>query len=601
MNNRRKLLLRWGLASLGLTAAVGGAVGLVSRPKREAVAAAGAHVAGLTSVLTQELGEADAPLRFEDVTAASGVTFRHFPDVRGSVLPEDMGSGVACGDYDNDGLIDLFFANIVGSILKPPSTGRTAGSCRLYRNVGGMRFEDVTAGSGVGLLTCAMGAAWGDYDNDGDLDLYVTAFGDNTLFNNLGDGTFVDATGDAGVQDSRFSTGCSWADYDRDGHLDLYVCNYVDFVLRERDRGRTEKQYGTEQPYTLNPSSYPPQPNSLFHNRGDGTFEEVAETVGVADPTGRSLSASWADLDNDGCPDIYVANDISANALFRNRGDGTFEDASAASLAADYRGAMGLAVADFDDDLDVDLLITHWLAQENALYRNMTLDVMLGPTQDGRLWFLDAADELGLGQISLDVVGWAAGFVDFDNDGRRDLWVVNGSTVEERADHTRLQPQEPFVFWNRGERGFVNLAGKACAVLGRPVVGRGGAHADLDGDGRVDLILMVHGSGPIILRNVAEPVGHWLRVALRQHGGNTYALGARVYVTAQGSTWMGEVACSSSYLSQDELTLHFGLGAAEAVDSIRIVWPDAIEETITGQSVDQTRYVVHDAQYPLRP
>ncbi len=182
-----------------------------------------------------------------------------------------------------------------------------------------------------------MGASWADYDNDGDLDLYVTAFGPNALYENLGDGRFGDVTAAAGVQDDRFGTGCSWSDYDRDGHLDLYVANYVDFVYREADQRRTERQYATEQPYTLNPSAYAPQPNVLFRNQGDGTFEEVAEAAGVNDSGGRSLSASWVDLDQDGWVDLYVANDVSVNGVFHNKGDGTFDDIGAASLAADYR------------------------------------------------------------------------------------------------------------------------------------------------------------------------------------------------------------------------------------------------------------------------
>ncbi len=427
------------------------------------------------------------------------------------------------------------------------------------------------------------------------------------MFENLGDGSFRNVTQERAVQDARFSAGCSWADYDRDGDLDLYVCNYVDFVFREQHRGLVTRQYAAEQPYTLNPSAYRPQPNALFRNRGDGTFEEVAAAVGVADPTGRSLSASWVDLNNDGWVDLYVANDVSNNGVFLNKGDGTFEDIGAASLAADYRGAMGIAVSDFDMDLDQDLLITHWIAQENALYRNMTLDPMLGSgagnagpalreAQSGLrvgLWFMDGADECGLGQISLDMVGWATGFCDFDNDGRRDLWLVNGSTFERAEDHRYLKPQRPFIFWNRGGDGYVDVAAQTSARLARPFVGRGGAHVDFDRDGLVDLIIVVHGGPAIVLGNISAPTGHWSRIKLRQTGGNTYALGARVYITAGGRTQMAEVGSSSSYLSQDELTLHFGLGDAERVESLRIVWPDGTQEVHTDLPVDRERQFVH--------
>ncbi|MCP4591871.1 MAG: CRTAC1 family protein [bacterium] len=601
MNKRYALLIRWTLVTVASTAAVGGAVALVSRPQQHVVPAAHAQVEGLTSVLTRSAEDADVPLRFTEVAQNAGITFRHYPAVRASVLPEDMGSGVACGDYDNDGRPDLFFVNFTQSIVGAVSGGSSSGRCRLYRNHGDMHFEDVTTEAGVGLAAFGLGAAWGDYDDDGDLDLYVTTFGANVLYQNRGDGTFLDVTSSAGVQDTRFGAGCSWADFDRDGDLDLYVCNYVDFVLRTKDRGVTERQYGTEQPYTLNPSSYPPLPNSLFRNRGDGTFEEVAGPAGVADPQGRSLSASWADLNNDGWPDLYVANDVSKNAVFLNRGDGSFIDVGAASLAADYRGAMGLAIGDIDDDLDHDLLVTHWIAQENALYRNMTRDEMLGASEGGRLWFLDSADELGLGQISLDMVGWATGLCDFDNDGRRDLWIINGSTFEDHSDHRRLRPQQTLLFWNHPERGFVNVAAQAGPSLAQPFVGRGGAQVDLDDDGRVDLVAMVHSGDARVLHNESEPSGHWLHLKLRQRGGNRFALGARAYVTVGEVTQMAEVGCSSSYLSQDDLTLHFGLGAASTVDVLRVVWPDGTEDRYPSLAVNQTLTYTNDAHYPVAP
>ena len=317
------------------------------------------------------------------------------------------------------------------------------------------------------------------------------------------------------------------------------------------------------------------------------------------DPEGRSLSASWVDLDNDGWPDLYVANDVSNNGVFRNRGDGTFEDIGAASLAADYRGAMGIAVADFDDDLDQDLLITHWIAQENALYCNMLLDELTAGDGPGDLWFLDAADLHGLGQSTLDMIGWATGFCDFDNDTQRDLWLVNGSTFEEREDHTRLVPQHPLIFWNRGEGDYVDVAGVASERLAVPFVGRGGAQLDYDRDGRVDLVLLAHGQRAIALRNVSQRSGHWLRVNLRQTGGNTYALGGRVYLTFGGTTRMSAVGCSASYLSQNEHTLHFGLGKHTLVDRLRIVWPDGMEETHSQISVNQTLRYTHSSQYPV--
>jgi len=638
LNKRRLLLLRWGgVSTVAVALAVVG-IAAVQRQDRGAVPAVGVGVEGVTSVLTRAALMTEVSIRFEDVTEQVGVRFRHFPATRASLLPEDMGSGVAVGDYDGDGHPDLYFVDFAGSIRPGAAVGAERGRSRLYRNVGGERFEDVTDRAGVGLAGYGMSAAWGDYNNDGRLDLYVTAFGPNVLYENQGDGTFRDVTDLCGVQDARFSAGCAWGDYDRDGHIDLYVCNYVDFSFRESELGVVGRQYATEQPYTLNPASYPAQPNALFRNLGDGRFEEVAVSAGVSDPAGRSLAVSWADLDNDGWVDLYVANDVSDNALFRNRGDGGFEDLGAGAMAADYRGAMGLAVGDFDDDLDQDIFITHWIAQENALFRNMlrdsgVLSAPRGGARDdagrrfvvpggARLWFMDAAEELGLGQIALDMVGWATGWCDFDNDGCRDLWVVNGSTLEQRDRHELLVPQRAFIFWNRPSEGdggagreasfeFVDVAAASCPRLGEAFVGRGGAQVDFDGDGRVDLVLVAHGGEAMVLRNVsprhtpivggaaraalARVARHWLGVDLRQTGGNTYALGARVYLTACGRTQMAEVGCSPSYLSQDALRLHFGLGECERVDSLRIVWPDGTEEVHRPADVDLDLRLTHHA------
>jgi|CXWL01.1.fsa_nt_gi hypothetical protein len=597
-NRRRNLLVRWGGLSVAGTAALAVVISIASRRERLVIAPAGTGTAGVTSILQRTAQDRDVPIAFEDVTRRVGVNFRHFPAERASYIAEDMGSGLAWGDYDGDGYPDLFLVNFVGTVIPGKANDAQAGRSRLYRNVNGEHFEDVTEAAGIHFAGFGMGACWGDNDNDGDLDLYVTAFGDNVFYENLGDGTFRDVTLLRGVQDSRFSSGCSWADYDRDGDLDLYVCNYVDFVFREGDRTVPDPDFAG-QPYTLNPNAYTPVANSLFRNNGDGTFTDTAVRAGVDDPKGRSLSASWFDLDNDGWPDLYVANDVSYNGVFRNRGDGTFEDIGASSLAADYRSAMGLAVADFDNDLDLDLFITHWIAQENALYRNMLLDASGGQKSTGGLWFLDAADEFGLGQIALDMVGWGTSFCDFDNDGLRDLWIVNGHTFENGRQPNTLIPQLPFLFWNREKEGFVEVAARACPRLAKPFVGRGGAQADFDRDGRVDLALLAHGEEAILLRNTSPSTGHWLRVQLRQSGGNTFAIGARVYVTSGGVTQMEEIGSSSSYLSQNEMALHFGLGKERTADTVRILWPDGEQEVLTAVPANQELLRTHVARYPV--
>lgn len=597
-NKRRRLLLRWTIVSGVLTTAAVVWAFAVRRPAEEAVLP-GDQVDGLTNIL----GEGDrsdvSPIRFRDVTVESGIDFRHFPARRASLLPEDMGSGVACGDYDDDGYPDLYFVNIAGNILPGAEIDASRGRSRLYHNVEGRYFEDVTDQAGVGFVGAGMGAAWGDYDNDGDLDLYVTAYGDNVLYENMDGRTFRNVTGQAGVQDSRFSTGCSWADYDRDGDLDLYVCNYVDFVFRQRDRGVVNRQYATEQPYTLNPSAYRAQANSLFRNNGDGTFTDVADAAGVHNPEGRSLSASWADFNNDGWQDLYVANDVSSNGVFRNNGDGTFTDVGAPSLAADYRGAMGIAIGDFDGDLDEDMIVTHWIAQENALFRNMAIDPATGGSRDGRLWFMDQADTYGLGQISLDMVGWATGFVDFDNDGYRDLWILNGSTLEKAENHALLESQRPFLFRLNADRRFVEVGASAAPIMSRPIVARGGAQLDFNADGLVDLAWLIHGGNAVVLENVTHSASHWLRVELRQTGGNTRALGARVYVTSGGHTQMITVGVGSSYLSQNESTLQFGLDDVNHIDELRIVWPDGQEDIHRSVGIDRQLRFEHMARYPV--
>ncbi|MCP4410515.1 MAG: VCBS repeat-containing protein, partial [Gammaproteobacteria bacterium] len=259
---------------------------------------------------------------------------------RQSLLPEDMGSGLAWGDYDGDGDPDLFFVNFQGAIKAPlGNNAMTVGRSALYRNEGAGHFIDITEIAGLAQPSFGLGAAWGDYDNDGDLDLYITNYGPNTLYRNNGDGTFTDVAEAAGVGDDRFSAGCVWGDYDNDGHIDLYVTNYVQFATENNNTRATVRQSGTEIPYTINPSSYPPESNRLYHNNGDGSFSDVAEQAGVANPEGRSLSAAWFDFDNDGQNDLYVANDVSANGVFRNLGNGRFADIGAESLAADYRGA----------------------------------------------------------------------------------------------------------------------------------------------------------------------------------------------------------------------------------------------------------------------
>jgi len=420
-----------------------------------------------------------------------------------------------------------------------------------------------------------MGVAWGDYDNDGNVDLVLTAFGHNVLYHNNGNGTFDDRSGVSKIGvPAGFWTGASWGDYDRDGMLDLYVTGYVKYA---RPSGAAaSSRYDVENPASINPASFPPERNLLFRNDGKGAFTEVAAAAGVMDTTGRGLSAAWADLDGDGWLDLYVANDQSDNAFFRNLHNGKFLDASESARVADYRSAMGIAVGDWDNDGGLDLFLTHWLAQENALYTN-ELSASKSRNRGGdvsKLTFMDEADQYGLGQISLDFVGWATSFIDYDNDSKVDLFVVNGSTLQDRNDSTRLVPMRSQLFWNQGRReGFFDVTPVAGPILSREIVGRGAAFADYDNDGDEDVFIVSHGGPGLLLRNDGGNRNHWLQVELRGTKSNHDGIGAIVRVVSGGVAQTRQAGAQSSYLSQNSLIETFGLGDVTRADTVEVVWP----------------------------
>ncbi|MFQ6047171.1 MAG: CRTAC1 family protein [Gemmatimonadales bacterium] len=543
----------------------------------------GESIEGLTSTLSREL-PADYPrVTFVDVSAAAGIQFRHFGGRRSTQLPEDMGSGAAWRDYDRDGWLDLYVVNMVGPITLTEEEVRSSPAySRLYRNNGDGTFTDVSFAAGVAHRGWGMGAVWGDYDNDGWPDLFVTAYGENVLYRNNGDGTFSDrtaATGLGGIEG--FWAGASWADYDRDGFLDLYVTGYVRY--EQLEAGAISSQYEVEQAASLNPSSFPPERNLLYHNNGDGTFTEVAERSGVLGDRGRSLEAAWTDLDNDGWPELYVANDVSDNVLFLNRRNGTFEDVSHAARVADYRGAMGIAVGDWDGDTDMDMFVTHWIAQENALYRSLFAEFSSRPAPPQNLMqFMDEADRYGLGQISLDYIGFGTTFFDYDNDGKLDLFVANGSTFQRSDQPELLVGMRDILFWNRGSQdGFYDVSDVSGEYFSRELVGRGAAAGDYDGDGDLDLFIVNHGGPGVLLRNEGGNRNNWLQVALQGNGGNRSAIGTKIRIVVGGSVQVRELGSQASYLSQNSAIEHFGLGAATAVDTLEIRWPSGLTETLT--------------------
>ena len=557
--------------------------------------------AGATSEITSGLARSQPDgfpqVRFDD-DASTGVSFRHFHGERSTQLPEDMGSGLAWGDYDGDGDPDLYLVNEDGPLTAgADEAARSPARSALYRNDGQGRFTDVTEAAGVGARGCGMGAAWGDYDGDGDLDLVVTRYGTSILYRNDGNGSFTDVSEGSGIgREAGFWTGASWADYDRDGDLDLYVAGYVRYRYDEDLARGTSRQYRAVVPFTLNPSSYPPERNLLFRNDG-GSFREVAKRAGVDNPAGRSLSAAWCDFDLDGWPDLYVANDISDNAMYRNLGNGRFEDVSHPAWVADHRGAMGLGIGDWDNDGDSDIFITHWIAQENALYDNQE---QAARGTAAPLHFLDIADQVGLGQIALDYVGWGTGFFDYDNDGRLDVFAVDGSTFQREDDPKRLVAMRNLLFWNGGrDRGFFEAGAAGGPALALDNVGRGAAAADYDGDGDLDLAINVNGGAARMLRNDGGNRSRWLRLVLR--GGSapaavpgrpalrttTYAIGAVVRLTAGAVTQLREIGSGPSYLSQSPPgEAHFGLGEAQAVERLDIAWPDGSRQSFTGLPAD---------------
>lgn len=576
---------------------VAGAVAWVwSQPKP--VYRPGKDLEGITSELTRAIPRDHPRVVFTDVARQAGLDLRHFSGARTSRLPEDMGSGAAWGDYDGDGWLDLVIANEVGPLsMSDAERARSSARLRLYRNDRDGSFTDVTDRAGLDVRGWLMGVAWGDYDNDGHADLAITSYGTNHLFRNNGNGSFADRGVAARIAGPPgFWTGASWGDYDRDGFLDLYITGYVRFTAPD-SLAHTGK-YDVENPASINPSSFRPERNLLYHNNRDGTFSEVARAAGVMDTLGRGLAAAWVDLDEDGLPDLYVANDVSDNVLYRNLGNGRFADVSHAARVADYRSAMGIGVGDWDRDGDQDLFLTHWLAQENALYSNQHAQRAAAGLVNKSLplVFMDEADRFGLGQSSLDFVGWGTSFVDYDNDGWLDLFVVNGSTLQVRGDSTRLVPMRNQLFWNRGVvEGFVEVGPVAGAALRETHVGRGAAFADYDNDGDVDVLVVNHGGPVQLLRNDGGNRNRWLAVEVRGTKSNRQGIGATITVVAAGRRDRRQVGAQSSYLSQNSLVETFGLGGVTRVDSVLVTWPSGTTDVMAGVESNQ-RVVVTEGR-----
>jgi len=522
---------------------------------------------------------ADYPrVQFKDVTEQAGIPFQHFHGVRSTQLPEDMGSGAAWGDYDNDGFPDLYVVDVAGPLTDTPAQlAHSSGGNRLYRNNGDGTFKDVTEKAGVGFKGIGMAAAWADYDNDGRLDLVVTSYDRIVLYHNTGNGTFTDVTAKAGLDKFRgFWTGAAWGDYDRDGNVDLFVCGYVKYSFRAEDLKKKSMQYTSLVPYTLNPAAYPPERKLLLHNNGDGTFSEVAQQAGVDDPLGRSLSAAWYDFDGDGWPDLYVANDLWGSKLYLNLHNGKFKDITKEAGISDFRGEMGIAIGDWAHHGDPDIFVTHWIYQENALFENLRY---MGnrSKKDGTLFFGDVADMVGLGQASKNYIGWGTSFLDYDNDGKLDLFVVNGSTFQDDKDPKHLVPMRNFLFWQKSpEDGFFEVSSVSGAAFTQAHVGRGAAFADYDNDGDVDVFVVSQEGRPALLRNDGGNKKNWIKVRVKCTKSNRTGFGAKVEINSAGRSQYQEIGGQTSYLSQNFQEAHFGLNHDTEVERLTVTFPTGV-------------------------
>jgi hypothetical protein len=528
------------------------------------------------------------PSPFVDRAAEWGLDFRYDNGGTGQLYyPEIVGGGAALFDYDNDGDLDVFL--VQGTVLEPGKAAAhpiaPAGG-RLFRNdliANGVRhdkprFVDVTAASGIKALGYGMGAAAGDFDNDGRVDLYVLNFGSNQLWHNNGDGTFTDVTRAAGADDPRLSLSASFADLDRDGWLDLYVADYVDFSL---DRNAVCYAASSRRDY-CGPSSFPPVPGRLLRNRGNGTFEDASARAGIAAKAGRGMGVVAADFDGDGLSDVFVANDGMENFLWRNRGSLTFEEVAlpaGAAVNADgkVQANMGIAAGDFDGDGDLDLFVTHLTGEGSTLWVNL-----------GHGMFEDRTVQAGLAAPSLPFTGFGTAWIDYDNDGRLDLLAVNGAVrlVEEQA-----RRGDPFpyaethqMFRNLGNGKFADVSREMGEPFRRPEVGRGAAFGDIDNDGDTD-VLVVTANGPArLLVNEVGSRNPWLGLRLvgRPPGakGERDMPGALVAVARKGApTLWRRAATDGSYASASDPRVLVGLGGAPEVTEVRVTWPDGTAET----------------------
>jgi hypothetical protein len=520
------------------------------------------------------------PIEFRDVTKQAGIHFKHNSGAFGKkYLPETMGSGVCVLDYDNDGWQDILFVN---STDWPGHKGAVKSYPAFYHNNKDGTFTDVTREAGVAIESYGLGCAVADYDNDGFEDIYITTVGSNHLFHNLGNGKFADVTVRAGVADPGFATSAVWFDYDNDGKLDLFVTHYIDWSIA-KDQYCTldnkNKSYCT-------PQTYKGESSTLFHNKGDGTFENVTKRAGLHDPGSKSLGVAMLDYDNDGWMDLFVTNDTEPNKLYHNNHNGTFADVGvqvgvAFSESGRVRAGMGVDAGDYDESGWQSLVIGNFTNESLSLYRN-----------DGSGLFVDEEIASGIRQMSLQALTFGCFFFDYDLDGRLDIFAANGHVSD---DISVVQPtlkyaQPALLFHNIGNRKFEEASAKVGPAMQQPVVGRGAAYLDYDNDGDLDLVITANNGPARLLRNDNGNQNDMLRVKLVGTRSNRDGIGAKVTLTTSSGTRLFRmVKTGSSYASQTELPVTFGLGQAAPgrTVSVEIVWPSGQKDSLSKIGANQ--------------
>jgi hypothetical protein len=542
---------------------------------RGSAAPAAAQPAASQSPLTFSFTNVARESGLTDVTVYGGTATNKY-------LLETTGTGVAVLDYDDDGWLDIFVVN--GTVLEGFPNG-DAPISHLYRNQRDGTFRDVTAAAGLTQSGWGQGACSGDYDNDGHDDLFVTYWGQNRLYHNRGNGTFEEVTAAAGLRNARprWGTGCAFLDFDRDGRLDLFAANYIDFDLASAPVPESGLCRYKGLPVACGPPGLPGGKNVLYRNTGEGRFEDVSERTGITRANGTyALGVSTLDFNNDGWVDLYVANDSNPSALYINNKDGTFKDVGVAAGCAysqdgKPQAGMGVAAGDYDRNGTIDLFKTNFAGDTSTLYAN-----------DGKGLCEDRTFSAGIG-LNTRWLGWGVGFVDLDNDGWLDLFLVNGHVYPEveRLKTEAAYKQRKVVYRNLGKGRFEDITMKLGAPVTTPAAGRGAAFADFDNDGDVDVIVNNMNATPDLFRLDLRGGAHWTTLKLVGTRSNRDAIGARVTLSGADGTQVQEVRGGGSYFSQNDLRVHFGLGQATRVDRIAVRWPDGAEEQWTDVPIDR--------------